>query len=71
MVLLDEDKMWANRFLRHNGIGEDGNDLIIGIVPGGGTSWSEDAVYNQWPDRDVRSGKEAGFIGEGDNKTSQ
>ena len=50
MVLLDEDKMWANRFLRDNGIGEDGNDLIIGIVPGGGTSWGEDAVYKQWPE---------------------
>lgn len=71
MVLLDEDKMWANRFLRDNGIREDGNDLIIGIVPGGGTSWGKDAIYNQRPDRDVHSGKETEFIGGGDNKTFQ
>ena len=44
----DDDRRWVERFLADNGIKKD--DLIIGIVPVGGTSWGEDAFYKHWPE---------------------
>ncbi|MCK4518944.1 MAG: lipopolysaccharide heptosyltransferase II, partial [Candidatus Omnitrophica bacterium] len=38
---------WAKVFLKNSGIKPD--DLLIGIVPGGGSSWAKDAVYKRWP----------------------
>ena len=48
MNVLDKDKIWAGRFLADNGVKDD--ELIIGLVPGGGTSWGKDAVYKHWPE---------------------
>ena len=37
---------WAERFLRERGF--NASDLIIGVVPGGGSSWGKDAVFKHW-----------------------
>ncbi|MDD5449013.1 MAG: glycosyltransferase family 9 protein [Candidatus Omnitrophica bacterium] len=42
-----EDVKWANAYLSENGIGE--NDMLIGLIPGGGASWGVDAYKKQWP----------------------
>lgn len=44
----DDDRRWVEKFLSDSGIKED--DFIIGIVPGGGTSWGKDAFYKHWPE---------------------
>ncbi len=63
MVLLDEDRLWADRFLLDNGMEKDGKVLIVGMVPGGGTSWGDDAIYKHWP--------EENFAGLGDRITEK
>jgi len=40
------DEKWADNFLRRHNIGK--NNIIIGVVPGGGTSWGEKAAYKRW-----------------------
>ena len=40
------DEKWADNFLRSHNIGKD--NVIIGVVPGGGTSWGEKAAYKHW-----------------------
>lgn len=41
------EEEWADDFLRRNGIGASG--VLIGIAPGGGTSWGESAFRKHWP----------------------
>ncbi|PIU41099.1 MAG: hypothetical protein COS99_07115 [Candidatus Omnitrophica bacterium CG07_land_8_20_14_0_80_42_15] len=40
------DKKWAKDFIAAHGV--DKKDLIIGVIPGGGESWGEKAVYKHW-----------------------
>jgi len=40
------DEKWADNFLRSHNM--DKNNVIIGVVPGGGTSWGEKAAYKHW-----------------------
>ena len=42
-----KDAAWADSFLKNNGINL--GEKILAIVPGGGASWGETAVYKQWP----------------------
>ena len=42
-----QNKEWAERFLKDNGLGR--NSLIIGIIPAGGASWGKDFSYRHWP----------------------
>jgi len=42
------DRLWANDLLKDHSIGAD--DIIVGIVPGGGTTWGEKATYKHWPE---------------------
>lgn len=44
--LKDEDRQWAEVFLKKNGIASD--DIVVGLVPGGGASWGKDAAYKRW-----------------------
>ena len=48
MNVLSEDSIWADKFLADNAVAR--NDLIVGIIPGGGTTWGKDAVYKHWPE---------------------
>jgi len=41
-----EDSQWVDQLLHREGIGP--QDVVIGLVPGGGASWGKDAVYKQW-----------------------
>jgi len=41
-----EDDRWADSFLEENGITR---KFILGIVPGGGKSWGNEARYRRWP----------------------
>lgn len=43
----DSDSKWADGVLSRNGAAL--GDLLIGIAPGGGTSWGEDAFRKHWP----------------------
>ena len=43
----DEEKKWADEFLSRHGI--ENSDILIGISPGGGTSWGESAFRKRWP----------------------
>lgn len=43
----DDEKEWANEILSRNGISA--NDVLIGIVPGGGASWGKSAFRKHWP----------------------
>ncbi len=45
--LQEQDLAWADKFLKDNGIASPGP--VIGLVPGGGSSWGKDAVYKRWP----------------------
>ena len=47
VFLTKEEKNWARIFLSQNGVLE--NDLVVGLLPGGGASWGEKANYLQWP----------------------
>ena len=47
LFLKQEEKNYAQAFLEKNGVLKD--DLIIGIIPGGGASWGKKANYLQWP----------------------
>jgi len=38
---------WANEYLAENNIHE--QDTLIGLIPGGGASWGENAYRKQWP----------------------
>jgi lipopolysaccharide heptosyltransferase II len=42
----EEDKSWAKKTLKDKQISED--DLVIGVVPGGGSSWGPCAIYKHW-----------------------
>lgn len=46
LYVTDNDREWAKDFLSVNGIKE--GDLIIGIAPGGGASWGNDAPIKHW-----------------------
>lgn len=41
------EEKWADDFLHRKGIGA--SDVLIGIAPGGGTSWGEGAFRKHWP----------------------
>lgn len=43
----NDEKKWAEEFLNHEGIGA--SDALIGITPGGGTSWGKSAFRKHWP----------------------
>lgn len=43
----EDEKDWVDGILRKNRI--DKNDILIGIAPGGGTSWGEGAFRKHWP----------------------
>ena len=43
----DAEKKWPDEFLKRNGISD--SDILVGIVPGGGTSWGESAFRKHWP----------------------
>ena len=46
VYLMERDAVWAEKFLKDNGIKE--NDLVIGVIPGCGASWGMDARYRRW-----------------------
>ncbi|MFH0772258.1 MAG: glycosyltransferase family 9 protein [Candidatus Omnitrophota bacterium] len=46
VYLSESDRRWAELFLREAGINKD--DLIIGVIPGGGASWGKDAGIKHW-----------------------
>ena len=43
----NEAEEWAQRFLVQNNI--DPQVKLVGIIPGGGSSWGQEAKYKQWP----------------------
>ncbi|MBC8498922.1 MAG: glycosyltransferase family 9 protein, partial [Candidatus Atribacteria bacterium] len=47
LFLKQEEKAWAVRLLEKNGVLKD--DLIIGIIPGGGASWGVQSYLKHWP----------------------
>ncbi|MFH1856220.1 MAG: glycosyltransferase family 9 protein [Candidatus Omnitrophota bacterium] len=47
LYLTEEDEKFAAGFLKENGVAE--GEKLFGIVPGGGKSWGDNAVYKQWP----------------------
>jgi len=47
LFLRQEEKDWAEAFFERNGVKKE--DLIIGIIPGGGASWGEKGNYLRWP----------------------
>ena len=52
VFLSSEERQWADRFLKENRLEE--KDSIIGVSPGGGESWGENAVYKHWPVENYR-----------------
>ena len=47
LFLKQEEKAWAGRLLAKNSVLKD--DLIIGIIPGGGASWGTRSYLKHWP----------------------
>lgn len=43
----DKDEKWVEEILSLNNVNN--IDLLIGIIPGGGSSWGKDAHYKHWP----------------------
>lgn len=41
------DRNWAQDFLSSNQL--DKNHILVALIPGGGSSWGQDAVYKHWP----------------------
>jgi len=52
VFLSPEERPWADRFLEENRVGKE--EIIIGVSPGGGESWGENAVYKHWPVENYR-----------------
>lgn len=48
LPLSGEDKLFADEFLENNGVEK--QDKLFCVVPGGGRSWGEDAVFKRWPE---------------------
>jgi len=46
VYVTDKDIVWANDFLRDNGVKKE--DMLIGVIPGCGASWGVDANYRRW-----------------------
>lgn len=46
LFLSQDDTIWAEQFLKDQGISN--TDLLIGIIPGGGASWGKDAPIKHW-----------------------
>ncbi len=46
IYLAERDSVWADDFLKTNGICE--KDTVIGVIPGCGASWGHDAKYRRW-----------------------
>ncbi|MFA6078189.1 MAG: glycosyltransferase family 9 protein [Candidatus Omnitrophota bacterium] len=46
IYLAERDSVWADDFLRSNGITE--KDIVVGVIPGCGASWGQDAKYRRW-----------------------
>jgi len=46
IYLVKRDSVWADDFLKNNGISE--KDMIVGVIPGCGASWGQDAKYRRW-----------------------
>lgn len=44
--LREEDRIWAEEFLKKFGVSRD--DLIVGIIPAGGASWGKVACLKHW-----------------------
>jgi len=42
----EKDEQWAGDYLREQGVAA--NDMIIGLIPGGGASWGASAYKKQW-----------------------
>jgi len=50
VFILDEDRQWTERLFKEKVFGP--NDLVVGVIPGGGASWGKDARYRRWaPER--------------------
>lgn len=47
LFLSQDERDWADAFLRSNGAAD--NTLLVGIIPGGGASWGDKADYLRWP----------------------
>jgi len=47
LFLTQEEKDWAAEFLKQNGVAKE--DLIVGIIPGGGASWGRQSYLKHWP----------------------
>ena len=47
LVISEEDKAKARRTLKERAVTP--TDNLIGVAPGGGASWGENAIYKQWP----------------------
>ena len=45
--VLEEDRLWAREFLTSHNVMT--NRLVIGMAPGGGTTWGKSASYKHWP----------------------
>jgi ADP-heptose:LPS heptosyltransferase len=42
-----EDLSWADNFLKDNSVAL--NERLFAIIPGGGASWGDTAIYKRWP----------------------
>jgi lipopolysaccharide heptosyltransferase II len=47
VFLTSGEMAWAEQSLKDHGIYPE--DLLVGLVPGGGISWGQDVVYRRWP----------------------
>ncbi|MFH1678528.1 MAG: glycosyltransferase family 9 protein [Candidatus Omnitrophota bacterium] len=47
LYLKQDEKDWAEKALKNNGVSKD--NLIIGIIPGGGASWGRQSYLKHWP----------------------
>lgn len=47
LVVGESEREWADALLRGTGIND--RDILVGIAPGGGTSWGESAFRKHWP----------------------
>jgi lipopolysaccharide heptosyltransferase II len=48
LYISQKDNDWADGFLASN-IGPRNGHPVVGLVPGGGASWGQNAVYKRWP----------------------
>ena len=46
MPLEEQDRLWADDFLRQHQVKPD--DTVLGVIPGGGASWGKDFAHRHW-----------------------